>query len=187
MYSRTFIPLAWKTNMVPQVIVSEPLTCDVPVVSHQSHTCRLAGATGLKVLWLTRHDEMEHVCLVSWGLAVMTLLLAHSPVGARVRAPSRSCRRTVHFWDTFLGHQLRGPSAQPGRCAVDTHTMSLCLLCAPVYWSLCVCVCVLLSCSLLAATVRMSQAELSTLLKVWSSLWYQGLPFSELDGNIRCS
>lgn len=64
----TFIPSAWQCNMVPQVMLSEPLTCDVAVISHQSHTCRLACVAGLKALWLTRADEMEYVCFVSWVL-----------------------------------------------------------------------------------------------------------------------
>lgn len=64
----TFVPLAWKRHVVPQVLFSEPLTCDVSAISHQSHVCRLAGATGLKALRLTRVDEMEYVCFVLWVL-----------------------------------------------------------------------------------------------------------------------
>lgn len=104
-----------------------------------------------------------------------------------LETPQEYSHTHVHiFWDTFLFHRLYRPIAKPGRCTVDTGTITLCLLCTPV----CVCALVLTDFCLFSqalpirecsmASLQLSQLFHSPLL----SLWKKSFIFTETNGNI---
>lgn len=97
---------------------------------------------------------------------------------------------TYIFWGTFLCRRPYRSTVKPGRCTVDTGTITLCLLCTPV------CVCVCMWALALTDFCFFSQAlpirerstpslQLSQLFHFpLFSLWKKSLLFTETDGDV---
>lgn len=87
----------------------------------------------------------------------------------------------TYFWDTFLSTGCTGPVVKPGRCAVDTWTITSCVLHIPVN----VCVCVLTDFCLFSQTLPITECPMPSrqLLQLFHSptlsLWKKSLSLHE--------